>query len=99
MQDIEPERDSNGKGVEYAPQSQYQNQNTKGKRLHNYGSGTFCRFRIDAGLWPGVYLWVLDDEKGGGGSSEKLKGSCLASFLLILIVPMVGVPFIGYLMM
>ncbi len=70
VQDIKPERDSNGKVVEYAPQSQYQN--TKGKRLHNYGSGTFCRFRIDAGPWPGVYLWVVDDEIIYIGETVKL---------------------------
>ncbi len=70
VQDIELERDSNGKVVEYAPQSKYQN--TKGKRLHNYGSGTFCRFRIDAGQWPGVYLWVVDDEIIYIGETVKL---------------------------
>ena len=60
VQDLEPERDGNGKVIEYAPQSEYSNKN--GKSLHNYGSGMFCKFSINAGQVPGVYLWVVDDE-------------------------------------
>lgn len=70
IQDIKPERDSDGKIVEYAPQSRYSN--SQGKRLHYYGSGTFCRFSIDAGNWPGVYLWVVDGEIIYIGETVKL---------------------------
>ena len=54
--------------------------------------------KIDGEDWMLTEM-IMDEEDSGGGSSEKPNGSCLASFLLILIVPMVGVPFIGYLMM
>ncbi len=39
---------------------------------------------------------LLNDEKSGGGSSGKPNGSCLASFLLFLSVPMIAVIFIGH---
>lgn len=39
---------------------------------------------------------LLDDEKGGGGSSGKPNGNCLASFLLFLSVPVFAVLFIGH---
>ncbi len=70
IQDIEPERGADGRVIEYAPQSQYPNR--QGKSLHNYGSGTFCRFSIHAGNWPGVYLWVVDGEIIYIGETVKL---------------------------
>ena len=60
LQELKPEIDINGNVKEYSPQNDYKNE--KGKSLHRYGSGTFCRFSIDAGKWPGVYLWIVDGE-------------------------------------
>ncbi len=70
IQDIEPVRDKNGRVIEYEPQEEYSNPH--GKALHSYGRGTFCSFTIDAGDWPGVYLWVVDDEIIYIGETVKL---------------------------
>ena len=70
LQDINPKRDENGNIIEYAPQSKYNN--TKGLPLNKHGSGSFCKFSIDAGEWPGVYLWVVDDELIYIGETENL---------------------------
>ena len=61
---------TNGNVIEYAPQSQYNN--TNGLPLNKNGSGSFCKFSIDAGEWPGVYLWVVDDELIYIGETENL---------------------------
>ena len=60
IQDIVPQRDKLGKVIEYAPQNDYTNKD--GKRLHYYGSGSFCKFKIAAVNQPGVYIWVVDNQ-------------------------------------
>lgn len=60
LQIIDVERDSNGLVIEDAPQSRYQN--IHNLKLHGYGGGTFCKFKISADEVPGVYLWIVDDE-------------------------------------
>ena len=70
LQDLNPERNAIGKVVEYAPQGDYSN--SHGKQLHKYGSGTFCKFSIKADNWPGVYLWIVDDEIIYIGETKKL---------------------------
>ena len=34
----------------------------KHHKLHKFGKGAFCSFKIDAPEVTGVYLWVLDNE-------------------------------------
>lgn len=58
VQLLKPECSPKGHIVKYYPQDNYHNKN--GLRLSLYGEGAFCRFSIDAGEWPGVYLWVVD---------------------------------------
>ena len=70
VQDIKPERDKNGNIIEYQPQAEYSNPHGKG--LHSYGGGNFCYFTIDAGNWPGVYLWIVDGEIIYIGETVKL---------------------------
>jgi len=41
---IKPELDSSGMPIEYMPHSRYRN--VSGIRLHKYGKGPFCRFKI-----------------------------------------------------
>lgn len=60
LQFIEVERDSNGKVIEDTPQSRYLNE--RNLKIHSYGDGTFCKFKISADEVPGVYLWIVDDE-------------------------------------
>lgn len=47
----------NGLIKEYAPQNQYANHDNL--PVGPNGSGTFCRFSIQAPAAPGVYLWVV----------------------------------------
>ena len=56
VQELIPECDGNGNIKEYQPQRDHH------KPLNAHGSGSFCRFTIHAGNWPGVYLWVVDEE-------------------------------------
>lgn len=60
IQDLLPDCDSAGKVIVDEPQNRYDNK--KGLPLLKYGSGTFCRFRIEAENRSGVYLWVCDNE-------------------------------------
>lgn len=59
LQQLMPECDANGKIIKYYPQSEYDNK--KNLPLSYHGKGPFCRFSIKAGEWPGVYLWVVDN--------------------------------------
>lgn len=60
IQDLLPDCDSSGKVIKYEPQSRYNNK--KILPLLEYGSGAFCRFRIESENYSGVYLWICDDE-------------------------------------
>lgn len=59
LQDLLPDTDEHGNLVKYYPQDGYKNE--KNLPLLSVGSGAFCRFSVDAGNWPGVYLWVVGD--------------------------------------
>lgn len=60
IQELLPECDAEGNVVKYYPQNNYDNK--KGLPLSYHGKGAFCRFTINAGDWPGVYLWVVDGQ-------------------------------------
>lgn len=60
IQELVPECDARGNVIKYSPQADYDNKS--GLRLSYHGKGEFCRFSIDAGDWPGVYLWVVDGQ-------------------------------------
>lgn len=57
--EIKPACDSTGQILTDLPQARYSK--ASASRLHRYGSGEFCRFRIPAG-WniPGVYAILVD---------------------------------------
>jgi hypothetical protein len=57
IQELIPECDAQGNAVKYYPQNKYDNK--KRLPLSYYGTGAFCRFSINAGNSPGVYLWVV----------------------------------------
>jgi hypothetical protein len=59
LQQLIPECDTNGCVTKHYPQGEYDNR--KNLPLSYYGKGAFCRFSINAGEWPGVYLWVVDN--------------------------------------
>ena len=50
-----PETDALGHALKFYPQKL-----KRGRKLHKFGSGAFCRFHIDVQDVSGVYLWVLD---------------------------------------
>ncbi len=60
IQKLIPECDAQGNVVKYYPQNKFDNR--KRLPLSQHGAGAFCRFSINAGDWPGVYLWVVDDQ-------------------------------------
>ena len=60
IQELLPKCDAEGNVVTYYPQNNYINR--KGLPLSYHGKGAFCRFSINAGDWPGVYLWVADGQ-------------------------------------
>lgn len=59
VETLTPERTASGAVLELSPQGQYKKAGTV--RLHDYGHGTFCKFRITVpeGL-VGVYAMVVD---------------------------------------
>lgn len=58
LQQLIPESE-NGNIREFYPQKDYRNENNL--PLLHHGSGSFCRFSIDAPSVAGVYLWVVED--------------------------------------
>ncbi len=60
VQYLIPKCDTKGNILKYYPQNKYNNE--KGLPLSYHGKGAFCRFSINAGDWPGVYLWVIDGQ-------------------------------------
>ncbi|MBC7190232.1 GIY-YIG nuclease family protein [Candidatus Aerophobetes bacterium] len=71
--EIHPDLDKNGKPKEYMPQSRYKN--NLNIPLHNYGYGTFCRFKIARGYSrkAGVYLILADKTPKYVGKCESLE--------------------------
>jgi len=71
LQQLTPECDADGHIVQYYPQSEYGNE--KRLPLLCHGTGAFCRFSINAGEWPGVYLWMVDNKIIYIGETEGLQ--------------------------
>lgn len=60
LQSLSPERSEDGSIKLFHPQNDYDN--IKNLPLSKYGSGSFCKFSINADEVPGVYIWIVDDE-------------------------------------
>lgn len=71
VQVLSPNRDREGRIIEYKPQEEYNNVNQL--LLLPSGKGTFCEFQIDCEAQAGVYLWVVDDEIIYIGETNNLK--------------------------
>ena len=56
LQQLQPQRDEDGQILKFYPQSAYDNKDNL--PLLEDGDGPFCKFTIEAGNWPGVYLWL-----------------------------------------
>jgi hypothetical protein len=56
---LEPERDAAGAVARFLPQARYAKRSTS--RLHRYGAGPFCRFRVRTNAGTGVYAFVVAD--------------------------------------
>ena len=69
---IEPERDTMGAYVELLPQMRFRDAATA--RLHAYGAGPFCRFRIAARRRePGLYVLTFNDTAVYAGECVNLE--------------------------
>lgn len=71
LQQLIPACDTSGHIVKYYPQDGYDNK--KNLLLSHHGNGAFCRFYINVGDWPGVYLWVVDNRIIYIGETDGLK--------------------------
>lgn len=60
LQDLLPDCNEAGNVIKFYPQNDYINK--KNLPLSCHGKGAFCRFSIKAEDWPGVYLWVVDEQ-------------------------------------
>lgn len=58
---IEVERDEHGAVREYEPQADYAN--TEGLPLNQYGSGSFCRFRVPTGMNRAGIYFIMAGER------------------------------------
>jgi hypothetical protein len=69
---IELERDANGIHAEYLPQARYRDAATA--RIHAYGTGPFCRFRIGRKRrQAGLYVVTLDQQPVYAGECVDLE--------------------------
>src|SRR5689334_382312 len=69
---IEPERDGSGVHVAYLPQQRYQDAATA--KLHAYGAGPFCRFRIGRKRREAsLYVVMLDQQPVYAGECVNLE--------------------------
>ena len=69
---IEPERNGTSAYLELMPQSRYEDAATA--KLHAYGSGPFCRFRVARKRRePGLYVLTIDDEAVYAGECVDLQ--------------------------
>jgi hypothetical protein len=57
---LEVERNHNGSVVLHSPQERYEKRSQY--RLHRYGDGAFCRFRLSASASSGVYAFVVGEQ-------------------------------------
>ena len=68
---IEPQLDPDGNVEELQPQDEYDN--WRKLKIHRYGHGPFCKFKIPSGLnKSGVYLILVDGESLYVGECENL---------------------------
>ena len=68
---VTPERDMNGKIVQYQPQGRYKNR--RKIALNQYGDGNFCKFRIPANINRcGVYVITVGADRKYVGECENL---------------------------
>lgn len=58
-----------GEIVLYSPQEKLKDQS---ERLHKYGEGYFCKFKISKCNCPGVYIWVVDSNVIYIGETQSL---------------------------
>jgi hypothetical protein len=68
--DIEPARDANERIIELMPQAGYRH--AANRRLHQYGSGLFCKFRMKTNHGEGVYAFIVGDDVKYVGECEDL---------------------------
>jgi len=71
LQQLLPECGADGRALKFYPQGDCPSHGRL--PLNQYGDGAFCRFRIDAGRWPGVYLWVAGGKILYVGETEDLQ--------------------------
>lgn len=69
--EIKPLTDKDGRLIKYEPYKQYNN--AAGLKLHKYGKGPFCQFRIPSNIpQGGVYILKVDNEIKYVGECENL---------------------------
>ncbi|AEF93202.1 protein of unknown function DUF1653 [Desulfotomaculum nigrificans CO-1-SRB] len=69
--EIKPLTDKDGRLIEYEPYKKYKN--AAGLKLHKYGKGPFCQFRIPSNIpQAGVYILKVNNEIKYVGECENL---------------------------
>ena len=66
--DINPEKDKEGNIREFLPQENYYN--SKNLKLHKYGKGPFCKFKIPEIHAQGVYILLINEKPEYVGECE-----------------------------
>jgi hypothetical protein len=67
---IQPDRDARGNIITFMPQANYVN--SENRRLHQYGGGPFCKFRLHTDCGEGVYAFVVERDVAYVGECEDL---------------------------
>lgn len=71
LQRLSPQKNYEGCIIKDFPQERYINH--RNLMLSKHGEGPFCRFSIDGGTWPGVYVWMVDGVVVYIGETENLE--------------------------
>lgn len=66
--DIDPVREKSGEIKEFFPEQKYHNE--KNHKLHKYGNGPFCEFKVPNIHDQGVYLLLIDENPVYVGECE-----------------------------
>ena len=66
--EVKPDKDKFGNIKEFFPQVNYNN--SKNLKLHKYGNGPFCRFKVPAIHDQGVYILLIDGKPEYVGECE-----------------------------
>lgn len=66
--DINPKKERSGEIKEFFPQNNYKND--RGHKLHKYGNGPFCEFKVPDIHEQGVYLLRIDEKPVYVGECE-----------------------------